>query len=294
MRALFRQFSFPGGIPSHVAPETPGSIHEGGELGYALSHAYGAAFDNPELIVACVIGDGEAETGSARDELAFEQVPESGARWRRAADPASERLQDRGPHRARAHSARGAGAAAAGLRLRAALRRPRSRSSAATHLRHGAHARPHRRAHSRHSGASASRRLHERPRWPTIVLQTPEGLDRPERSRRHRRSKTPGARTKCRLRSSPKSRRICVCSRVDAQLSAGRAVHERRRLRPELARARAGRPAPHERQPARERRHAAARSAAAGFSQVCRRARASRREHGAKRRACRARSCATS
>ncbi len=63
MRRLFKQFSFPGGIPSHVAPETPGSIHEGGELGYALSHAYGAAFDNPELIVACVVGDGEAETG---------------------------------------------------------------------------------------------------------------------------------------------------------------------------------------------------------------------------------------
>ena len=63
MKRLFTQFSFPGGIPSHVAPETPGSIHEGGELGYALSHAYGAAFDNPELIVACVVGDGEAETG---------------------------------------------------------------------------------------------------------------------------------------------------------------------------------------------------------------------------------------
>ncbi|MGW4420706.1 phosphoketolase family protein [Streptosporangium sp. NPDC004631] len=63
MRRLFRQFSFPGGIPSHVAPETPGSIHEGGELGYALAHAYGAAFDNPGLVVACVIGDGEAETG---------------------------------------------------------------------------------------------------------------------------------------------------------------------------------------------------------------------------------------
>ncbi|NEH60807.1 phosphoketolase [Rhizobium leguminosarum] len=63
MRKLFRQFSFPGGIPSHAAPETPGSIHEGGELGYALVHAYGAAFDNPHLIVACVIGDGEAETG---------------------------------------------------------------------------------------------------------------------------------------------------------------------------------------------------------------------------------------
>jgi xylulose-5-phosphate/fructose-6-phosphate phosphoketolase len=63
MKRLFKQFSFPGGIPSHVAPETPGSMHEGGELGYALSHAYGAAFDNPELIVACVVGDGEAETG---------------------------------------------------------------------------------------------------------------------------------------------------------------------------------------------------------------------------------------
>ncbi|SFN36780.1 phosphoketolase family protein [Mycetocola miduiensis] len=63
LRRLFRQFSFPGGIPSHVAPETPGSIHEGGELGYALSHAYGAAFDNPDLIVAAVVGDGEAETG---------------------------------------------------------------------------------------------------------------------------------------------------------------------------------------------------------------------------------------
>jgi xylulose-5-phosphate/fructose-6-phosphate phosphoketolase len=63
MHKLFRQFSFPGGVPSHVAPETPGSIHEGGELGYSLSHAHGAAFDNPQLIVACVVGDGEAETG---------------------------------------------------------------------------------------------------------------------------------------------------------------------------------------------------------------------------------------
>jgi xylulose-5-phosphate/fructose-6-phosphate phosphoketolase len=63
LRKLFRQFSFPGGIPSHAAPETPGSIHEGGELGYALLHAYGAAFDNPDLIAACVVGDGEAETG---------------------------------------------------------------------------------------------------------------------------------------------------------------------------------------------------------------------------------------
>src|SRR6187549_2528739 len=63
MKRMFKQFSFPGGIPSHVAPETPGSIHEGGELGYALSHAFGAAFDNPDLVVAAVVGDGEAETG---------------------------------------------------------------------------------------------------------------------------------------------------------------------------------------------------------------------------------------
>ena len=63
MCRLFRQFSFPGGISSHAGPETPGSIHEGGELGYSLSHAFGAAFDNPDLTVACVIGDGEAETG---------------------------------------------------------------------------------------------------------------------------------------------------------------------------------------------------------------------------------------
>src|SRR5437868_12260448 len=63
LQHLFKQFSFPGGIPSHVAPETPGSINEGGELGYSLAHAYGAAFDNPGLIVSCVVGDGEAETG---------------------------------------------------------------------------------------------------------------------------------------------------------------------------------------------------------------------------------------
>src|SRR3982075_1753523 len=64
LRNLFKQFSFPGGIPSHVAPETPGSIHEGGELGYSIAHAYGAAFDNPNLLVCCVVGDGEAETGA--------------------------------------------------------------------------------------------------------------------------------------------------------------------------------------------------------------------------------------
>ena len=63
LRKLFKQFSFPGGISSHVSPQTPGSIHEGGELGYSISHSFGAVFDNPDLVVACVVGDGEAETG---------------------------------------------------------------------------------------------------------------------------------------------------------------------------------------------------------------------------------------
>ena len=106
LRRLFKQFSFPGGIPSHASPETPGSIHEGGELGYSLSHAFGAVFDNPGLIVACVIGDGEAETGPAGHRLALEQVPRPGARRRGAADPAPERLQDRQPHDAGPHPAR--------------------------------------------------------------------------------------------------------------------------------------------------------------------------------------------
>ena len=83
MRRLFRQFSFPGGIPSHAAPETPGSIHEGGELGYALAHAFGAAFDNPDLIVASVVGDGEAETGPLAASWHSQQVPQPGPGWGR-------------------------------------------------------------------------------------------------------------------------------------------------------------------------------------------------------------------
>ena len=101
MRRLFRQFSFPGGIPSHVAPETPGSIHEGGELGYALSHAYGAAFDNPDLLVACVVGDGEAETGPLATSWHSNKFLNPRDRRRGPADPAPQRLQDRQPDGAR-------------------------------------------------------------------------------------------------------------------------------------------------------------------------------------------------
>ena len=125
MKRLFTQFSFPGGIPSHVAPETPGSIHEGGELGYSLSHAHGAAFDNPDLIVACVDRRRRSRDRAARDELAFQQVPQPRARRRGAADPAPQRLQDRQPDRARAHQSRGARPSHARLRLHAAFRRGR-------------------------------------------------------------------------------------------------------------------------------------------------------------------------
>ena len=105
LRQFFRQFSFPGGIGSHCTPETPGSIHEGGELGYSLSHAFGAAFDNPDLIVAAVVGDGEAETGPLATSWHSNKFLNPDSRRRGAADPASERLQDRQPHDARAHPA---------------------------------------------------------------------------------------------------------------------------------------------------------------------------------------------
>ena len=95
LRKLFRQFSFPGGIPSHVAPETPGSIHEGGELGYSLVHAYGAAFDNPDLVVACVIGDGEAETGPLAASWHSNKFLDPVGDGAVLPDSASERLQDR-------------------------------------------------------------------------------------------------------------------------------------------------------------------------------------------------------
>ena len=75
MKKMFKQFSFPCGVPSHCAPETPGSINEGGELGYSIAHAFGAVFDNPDLIATVVVGDGEAETGPPGHLLAVQQVP---------------------------------------------------------------------------------------------------------------------------------------------------------------------------------------------------------------------------
>ena len=182
MRELFRQFSFPGGIPSHVAPETPGSIHEGGELGYALAHAFGAAFDNPDLVVACVVGDGEAETGPARDELAREQVPQRAHRRRRAPGAAAQRLQDREPDRARPDPGGRARLAAGGLRLAAHRRRRGRAGSGAPGLR--GRARRGARRDPRDPASRAKRRGHEAPAMADARPAYAEGLDRPQGGRR--------------------------------------------------------------------------------------------------------------
>ena len=190
LRKLFRQFSFPGGIPSHVAAQTPGSIHEGGELGYSLVHAYGAAFDNPDLVVACVVGDGEAETGPLAAELALQQVPQPGRRRRGAADPAPQRLQDRQSDCAGPHPACRAGVAAARLRLsadhrcrrRSGRRAPtacgRSRRRVRRHRGHPAR-RPQRR-YNRTAGVADDRAAH------------PEGLDRAQSASTASRWRAPG------------------------------------------------------------------------------------------------------
>ena len=207
MQRLFRQFSFPGGIPSHVAPETPGSIHEGGELGYALSHAYGAAFDNPDLLVCCVVGDGEAETGPLATSWHSNKFLEPGARRRGAADPAPERLQDRQPDGAGAHPRRRADVSC-------------SRATAtAVHLRRGARAGGDAPARWPRRSSARSRRFAassggtrrgdgrtERPRWPMIVLRIAEGLDGPEDRSTACRSRARCARTRCRspsVRTNP-------------------------------------------------------------------------------------------
>ncbi len=176
MRRLFRQFSFPGGIPSHVAPETPGSIHEGGELGYSLAHAYGAAFDNPDLIVACVVGDGEAETGPLAASWHANKFLNP-ARRRGAADPAPQRLQDREPDRARAHPPRRAERLCAGYGHEPHLRRGRRpmivHQPIAATLDDAL-------AKSRDPGDARARGRSERPRWPMIVLRTPKGWTGPK------------------------------------------------------------------------------------------------------------------
>ena len=178
MRRLFRQFSFPGGIPSHVAPETPGSIHEGGELGYALVARVWRRLRQPRPARLLRRRRRRGGDRTAGDELAFEQVPRPGARRRRAADPAPQRLQDREPHGARPDPRRRARRAAGGLRLPRARRRGRAirptvhQQLAATLDAVVAEIAAIQRA-ARVDGVT------ERPRWPMIVLRTPKGWTGP-------------------------------------------------------------------------------------------------------------------
>ena len=204
---------------------------------------------------------------AARDELALEQVPESGARRRGAADPASERLQDRQPDGARAHSARRADAAAPRLRLRAVLRR--RRRSEAMHQLMARTLDTHRRPRfARFSRTRAATAFSARPRWPMIVLRTPKGWTGPK--------EVDGKPVEGTLRSHQvplaelaQSPSICACSRTGCRAIGPKSCSTSDgKLRPELARACAAGQAAHGRQSARQRRHAAARSAPAGFPRL--------------------------
>ena len=178
MRRLFRQFSFPGGIPSHVAPETPGSIHEGGELGYSLAHAYGAAFDNPDLLVACIVGDGEAETGPlaaswhsnkfldpARDGAVLPILHLNGYKI------ASPTCWDAWPTRSSRSSLRAT--ATTPTSSRATSREPTHRRMAEVLDQVVEEIQQIQRA-AREEGRS------ERPAWPMIILRTPKGWTGPK------------------------------------------------------------------------------------------------------------------
>ena len=270
MRALFRQFSFPGGIPSHVAPETPGSIHEGGELGYSLVHAYGAAFDNPDLLVACVVGDGEAETGPlaaswhsnkfldpARDGAVLPILHLNG--YKIANPTVLARIDDHeltallrgyghrpyvvaGDDPARVHRELAAALAAA-LDDIAAIQRTARGTSPPAH----------------------------RPRLADARAAHPEGVDRAEAGRRAPgRGNLPGpsgaARGDAHQPGAPGPARG-----VDAQLPAGGAVHRAGRAAARAAGARPDGGAADEREPARQRRVAAGRPATARFPRARRR-----------------------
>ena len=292
MKRLFKQFSFPGGIPSHVAPETPGSIHEGGELGYSLSHAYGAAFDNPDLIVACVVGDGEAETGPLATSWHSNKFLEPGDRRRGAADPAPQRLQDRQPDRPGPHQPRGAGAAVPRLRLHALFRRGRRPGGDAP-----ADGRDARHGHRPRSSASRPTRGETAspsgPRWPMIVLRTPKGWTGPK--------EVDGKQTEGYWRSHQvpmaemhgNPEHVEHPRAVDEELPARGAVRRQRPAASRAGRAGAAGRAPHERQPARQRRPAAARPAAARLPRLRRRGAGPRRRRRPRPPASWASSCAT-
>ena len=261
MRKLFKQFSFPGGIPSHAAPETPGSIHEGGELGYAVSPRLRRGLRQPRPDRRLRRRRRRGRDGTARDGLALEQVPQPGHGRRGPADPPSERLQDRQPDGPRAHPARGAGEPLRRLRLQAVLgrgltTRPTMHQQMAANARRGHRgdpADPERRARERRTRSARA--------WPMIVLRTPKGWTGPK--------EVDGQKTEDYWRSHQvpmaemaRSPSTSSCSRTGCRATRPEELFdENGRLLPELRGARAEGHAPHGREPARQRRPAAARSA---------------------------------
>jgi len=255
MRALFKQFSFPGGIPSHVAPETPGSIHEGGELGYALSHAFGAAFDNPGWSSPAWSATARRRPGRWH-QLALEQVPQSGPRRRRAAVPAPERAKIAGPtvlaripHDELEALFRGYGwepLFVEGRSPRPCTRRwppPRPRLDGIARIQKEARTKGYR----------------GRPRWPMIVLRSPKGWTGPKTvdgrkiEGTHRAHQVPMA-----TWTGPGTSRS---SPTDEGLPPRGALRRGRAAAARAAASGAARYPSHERQPARQRRGAHARPA---------------------------------
>ena len=289
LRELFRQFSFPGGIPSHAAPETPGSIHEGGELGYALAHAYGAAFDNPDLLVCCVVGDGEAETGPLaaswhsnkflnpqRDGAVLPILHLNG--YKIANPTVLARIPEAGARRADR-----------GLRPPAAARHRRRPGARAPRLRRRARRRARRDRRIQQAARAAAT---GRPRWPMIVLRTPKGWTGPTEvdgkpvEGTWRSHQVPMSD----VRGNPAH--LAAARGVDAQLPAGGALRRARRARPGAGRAGARGRAADEREPARERRRPA-RPRPPGLPRLRGRREAAGHELDARRPACSAPSCGT-
>ena len=296
MRRLFRQFSTPGGVPSHVSVPTPGSIHEGGELGYVLVHAFGAAFDNPDLVVACVVGDGEAETGPLEGSWKGVHFLNPAARRRGAADPAPERLQDRRTDGARPHGRRrhpaacfdGHGYDVHFVEGDEPARRPRSFAADARSLpTHGS-------ARSRRD-ARARRRHAARPRWPAIVLRTPKGWTGPRGRRRPCRSRARSARTRSRWRTCATNPRAPRDARgVDAQLSSPRSCSTTTdACVADLAQLAPAGDASHGRESARQRRAVLSAARPPGVPRLRGRRAARPAPSGTSRRARSARCCAT-
>ena len=255
MQKFFKQFSFPGHIGSHVTPETPGSIHEGGELGYSLSHAYGMAFDNPDLIVACVVGDGEAETGplaTAWHSNKFLNPVRDGAVLPILNLNGYKIANPDGP---RAHQPRGARSAVHRLRLHAVLRRRQRPGADAS-----ADGRDAGASDRRDSCAAASGARVEHVRPSTLAhdrAALAEGLDRTEGDQGTQGRRVLALASGALLRRAGQSREPEAARRLAAQLQARGVVRRRRQARAGAQGPGAEREPAHERQPARQRRAAA-------------------------------------